>query len=67
MERPTEPKGHAIRRFQIELVRHSYQPNKAELEEEVDLDVPGDAALAKFKRMTRAMVQLVTARLRNRR
>ena len=47
----------------IELVGHSYQPNKAELAEDFRLDVPGDTALEKFKRLTRAMVQPVNARL----
>ena len=55
----------------IELVSKSYQPNKAELAEDFRLEVPGDAALEKFKRLTRAMVQPVNARLiskpRNRR
>ncbi len=55
----------------IELVSHSYQPNKAELEEDFNLDVPGDTALEKFKRLTRAMIQPVNTRLiskpRNRR
>ena len=55
----------------VELVSHDYQPNKAELEEDFRLDVPGDSPLAKFKRLTRAMVQPVNARLiskpRNRR
>ena len=47
----------------VEVVKSSYQPNKAELEEEFDLDVPGDTALENFKRLTRAMVQSVNARL----
>ena len=29
----------------VELVKSSYQPTKAELEEEVSLDIPGDSVL----------------------
>lgn len=55
----------------VELVGHDYQPNKAELEEDFRLDVSGGSPMEKFKRLTRAMVQPVNARLiskpRNRR
>ena len=44
----------------IELVKSSYQPNKAELEEDFRLDVPGGTPLEKFKGLTRAMVQRST-------
>ncbi|MDE2926513.1 MAG: hypothetical protein OXT71_08965 [Acidobacteriota bacterium] len=60
-----QPKGDEIRRFQIELARHIYEPNKTELEEEFDLDVPGDTAVAKVRRMTHARVRPVNARLKS--
>ena len=46
----------------IELVKSSYQPNKAELEEDFRLEVPGDSPLDKLRRLTRSMVQPVNVR-----
>lgn len=46
----------------VKLVKSSYQPNKADLEEDFRLDVPGDSTLEKFKKLTRSMVQPVNVR-----
>ena len=43
----------------IELVKSSYQPTKAELEEEISLEVPGETAMDRLGNLTRAMVQPV--------
>ena len=46
----------------IELVKSSYQPSKAELEEDVREDIPGDTAMHKLRNLTRAMVEPVKVR-----
>ena len=46
----------------VELVDSSYQPSKAELAEDVRVDLPGDTALHKLRNLTRAMVEPVKVR-----
>ena len=46
----------------IELVKSSYQPSKAELEEEVREDIPGGTAMHKLRNLTRSMVEPVKVR-----
>ncbi len=38
-----------------ELVTHSYQPTKAELEEEISLDIPGDTIEARMENLAKAV------------
>lgn len=52
-------KRRKARRRTVELVRSSYQPTKAEREEEIRLDVPGNSDWDRFVSLTRAMVQPV--------
>ena len=46
----------------VELVKSSYQPSKAELEDEFQLDIPGDTTMQRLKNLTRAMVQPIKPR-----
>ena len=46
----------------IELVKNTYNPTKAELEDEFSLDVPGGTALERLRTLTKAMVQPVKVR-----
>jgi hypothetical protein len=49
-----------------EVVRSSYQPTKAELEEEVRLDIPGDTVEDRMKNLAKAMQGPVNFRFLNR-
>ena len=55
MKKPTPPST-------IELVRSSYQPTKAEKEEGVRLDVPGETILERMERLGRALTSPVNVR-----
>ena len=46
----------------VELVKSSYQPTKAELEEEVSLDIPGDSVLERMENLAKAMMRPVNIR-----
>ena len=46
----------------VELVKSSYQPTKAEKEEEISLDIPGDSALARMENLAKAMMRPVNVR-----
>ena len=46
----------------VELVKSSYQPTKAELEEEISLDIPGDSVLERMEHLAKAMMQPVNIR-----
>lgn len=46
----------------VELVKSDYQPTKAELEEEFDLDVPGDTAEERMDSLGRALAETVNIR-----
>ena len=48
MKKETKPRT-------VELVKHSYQPTKAELEEEIGLDIPGDTIEARMETLARAV------------
>ena len=39
----------------VELVKHSYQPSKAELEEEISLDIPGGSVLERMENLAKAV------------
>ena len=41
----------------VELVKSDYQPSKAELEEEFQLDVPGDTVDQRMRNLARALLQ----------
>jgi len=44
----------------LELVKNSYQPSKAELEEEIPpLDLPGDTPMEKFQHALKVLTQPV--------
>ena len=45
------------KRKTINLKNPEYQPNKAELEEEIKIDVPGDTPEEKMKNLTKAVLQ----------
>lgn len=55
----------------VELVKSSYQPSKAEMEEEFSVDIPGDTVEERMANLGRALTQTVNVRLidkpRNRR
>ncbi len=55
MKRKPKPKT-------IELVKKTYNPTKAELEEGFKLDVPGDTVLEKMKNLTGAVTRPVKVR-----
>ena len=46
----------------VELVRSSYQPTKAELEEEFSVDVPGDTVEERLENLGRAVTRSVNIR-----
>ena len=46
----------------IELVNSDYQPTKAELEEEFELDVPGDTLDERMRNFTLGLMQPVKIR-----
>ena len=46
----------------VELVKSSYQPTKAELEEEISLDIPGDSILERMENLAKAMMRPVNIR-----
>ena len=46
----------------VEVVKSSYQPTKAELEGEIQLDIPGETHWNRFVNLTRAVVQPVRLR-----
>lgn len=46
----------------VELVRSSYQPMKAELEEEFTVDVPGDTVEERMANLGRAITHTVSVR-----
>ena len=46
----------------VELVKSDYQPTKAELEEEFELDVPGDTVDQRMKNLTLGLMQPVKIR-----
>ena len=49
----------------ITLKNPEYQPNKAELEEAVKIDVPGDTPEEKMKNLTKAVLQPAEIRYRD--
>ena len=46
----------------VELVKSSYQPTKAELEEEFSVDVPGETVEERMDALGRALTRPVAAR-----
>lgn len=46
----------------VELVKSSYQPTKAEQEEEISLDIPGDTVLERMENLAKAMIRPVNIR-----
>ena len=46
----------------VELVKSDYQPNKAELEEEFELDVPGKTVDQRMRNLTMGLLQPVKIR-----
>lgn len=46
----------------VELVKSDYQPTKAELEEEFELDVPGKTVNERMKNLTLGLMQPVKIR-----
>ena len=46
----------------VELVKSDYQPAKAELEEEFELDVPGDNVDQRMRNLTMGLLQPVKIR-----
>ena len=46
----------------VELVHSSYQPKKAEKEEEINLKVPGEASLDRMAKLARAVLRPVKPR-----
>ena len=46
----------------VELVKSSYQPTKAEKEEETSLHIPGDSVLERMENLAKAMVRPVNVR-----
>lgn len=46
----------------VELVRNTYQPSKAEMEEEFQVDAPGTNTLDRMAAITRAVTQPVKVR-----
>lgn len=46
----------------IELVKHSYRPTKAELEEEISLDIPGETIEDRMKNLSKAVKGTVNIR-----
>ena len=46
----------------VELVKSSYQPTKAEKEEEISLDIPGDSVLERMESLAKALVRPVNVR-----
>ena len=50
----------------VEVVHSSYQPTKAELEEEVSLDVSGETVEDRMKKLAKAMQGPVNFRFINR-
>ena len=46
----------------VELVKSFYQPTKAEKEERIDLDVPGETVLERTEALGQALVQPVNIR-----
>ena len=46
----------------VELVKSDYQPTKAELEEEIELDVPGKTVNERMKNLTLGLMQPVKIR-----
>ncbi len=55
MSKPRKPKI-------VELVKSDYQPTKAELEEEFDLDVPGETMGERMDFLGRALTETVNIR-----
>ena len=53
--KPKEPKT-------VELVDSDYQPNKAELEEEFHLDVPGETLDQRMRNLTLGLMQPIKIR-----
>lgn len=51
---------------EVELVKPDYQPTKAEAEEPLDVDVPGETVLDRMANLTRALTQPVKIRWINR-
>ena len=46
----------------VELVKSDYQPTKAELEEEFDIDVPGDTVEERLDSLGKALTETVNIR-----
>ena len=46
----------------VELVHSSYQPTKAEKEEEINLNVPGEASLDRMAKLARVVLRPVKPR-----
>lgn len=46
----------------VELVKRSYQPTKTELEEEIQLDVPGDIVLERMENLAKSVLRPVKPR-----
>ncbi len=55
MTKPIKPRT-------VELVQSDYQPTKAELEEEFDLDIPGDTVEERMGFLCRALTETVNVR-----
>ena len=49
----------------INLKNPEYHPSKAELEEEIKIDVPGDTPEEKIKNLTKAVLQPTDIRYRD--
>ena len=53
------------KRKTLTLKNPEYQPSKAELEEEIKIDVPGDTPEEKMKNLTKAVLQPAEIRYRD--
>jgi len=54
-----------IKRKVIHLKNPDYQPSKAELDEEIKIDVPGDTIDKKMSNLAKAVTRDVTVRYRD--